>query len=267
LLEELTPFFPLEGTECLHIGPGGFLGLEVLMYCLGANRICSIDKFTFGIDFPDITEHQEDYRRVIERFKTHTHGDEIRNKAIHRFADLFTERDDRILFDREKIEYLYPVDVCKLPFDDESFDLVLSFAVLEHVTDPEAAVAEMARSLKPGGLSLHTIVTQDHRSFSNIGGYTPFSFRSYEAEDWDRIAHRRFYQNRLLPVEWNHLFEESGLAIQKYRVEKRFELNERTIATFHPDFRRFPSSELGEVNCLIVAKKRFSPDGVTPAKT
>lgn len=38
-----------------------------------------------------------------------------------------------------------------LPFDDSSFDLILSHEVLEHVADDAAAMREMARTLKPGG--------------------------------------------------------------------------------------------------------------------
>jgi SAM-dependent methyltransferase len=39
-----------------------------------------------------------------------------------------------------------------LPFADDSFDAVFSFAVLEHVKDPRACAVEIARVLKPGGL-------------------------------------------------------------------------------------------------------------------
>jgi SAM-dependent methyltransferase len=38
-----------------------------------------------------------------------------------------------------------------LPYPDETFDVVLSNEVIEHVQDDRAAVAEMARVLKPGG--------------------------------------------------------------------------------------------------------------------
>jgi SAM-dependent methyltransferase len=38
-----------------------------------------------------------------------------------------------------------------LPFRDNSFDAVFSLAVLEHVRDPFACAAEIARVLKPGG--------------------------------------------------------------------------------------------------------------------
>jgi len=39
-----------------------------------------------------------------------------------------------------------------LPFDDQQFDAVISNAVLEHVEDPDAFVAESARVLRPGGV-------------------------------------------------------------------------------------------------------------------
>jgi SAM-dependent methyltransferase len=39
----------------------------------------------------------------------------------------------------------------RLPFRDNSFDGVLSLSVLEHVRDPFACAAEIARVLKPGG--------------------------------------------------------------------------------------------------------------------
>jgi SAM-dependent methyltransferase len=43
-------------------------------------------------------------------------------------------------------------DATTLPFADGSFDGVVSTAVLEHVTDPTAAVAEIARVLRSRGL-------------------------------------------------------------------------------------------------------------------
>jgi ubiquinone/menaquinone biosynthesis C-methylase UbiE len=42
-------------------------------------------------------------------------------------------------------------DASELPFDDESFDLVLGHAVLHHLPDLDRAFAEFARMLAPGG--------------------------------------------------------------------------------------------------------------------
>jgi SAM-dependent methyltransferase len=40
----------------------------------------------------------------------------------------------------------------ELPFPDDRFDVVLAFSVLEHVTDLDRSLKEIARVLKPGGV-------------------------------------------------------------------------------------------------------------------
>ena len=54
-------------------------------------------------------------------------------------------------YDRYQLPSVYG-DALKLPFKDNTFDLIFSQAVLEHVRDPFRAVAEMRRIAKPGGV-------------------------------------------------------------------------------------------------------------------
>jgi len=42
--------------------------------------------------------------------------------------------------------------VLALPFDDTSVDVVHAHQVLQHLADPVAALSEMARVLRPGGI-------------------------------------------------------------------------------------------------------------------
>ncbi len=49
------------------------------------------------------------------------------------------------------------VDAHCLPFKDQSFDAVLSYAVLEHLRDPFVALREITRVLRSGGLYLGTV--------------------------------------------------------------------------------------------------------------
>lgn len=56
----------------------------------------------------------------------------------------------------------YPFDVHDMPFfEDVSFDSVVSSHVLPSLHDPENALREMARVLRPGGIMAH--VVPDHR--------------------------------------------------------------------------------------------------------
>jgi len=48
-------------------------------------------------------------------------------------------------------------DAHALPFADSSFDCVFSYAVLEHLHSPAVALAEIARTLKPGGIFVGTV--------------------------------------------------------------------------------------------------------------
>jgi SAM-dependent methyltransferase len=195
LSKELIPFFDLQNKKCLHIGPGGGLGLEVLLYCCGAAKICSIDKFAFNICYPEITNCLGDYTIIKDSFGNFLPQTEQKEKALIRFNSIFEKRHECTFIDERKITYTHPMDVCDLSYANETFDLVVSFAVLEHVTDPDAAAAEIARVLKPGGISLHKIITRDHRSFSKIQGLTPFSFRQYSQIKWEEIIKNKFYQN------------------------------------------------------------------------
>jgi SAM-dependent methyltransferase len=54
-----------------------------------------------------------------------------------------------------KIEQPY-----RLPFEDGSFDIVVSTSVLEHVRNLDQTMAEICRVLKPGGVAMHIMPTK-----------------------------------------------------------------------------------------------------------
>jgi SAM-dependent methyltransferase len=66
--------------------------------------------------------------------------------------------EDAIRWCREK--GLPPVErgnLCALPFPDDHFDLVLATDVLEHIDEPDTAVAELRRVLRSGGTLIATV--------------------------------------------------------------------------------------------------------------
>jgi ubiquinone/menaquinone biosynthesis C-methylase UbiE len=59
----------------------------------------------------------------------------------------------RMAADRAGVEVTFEVgDVYALGVDDDSFDVVHAHQVLQHLTDPVAALREMARVCRPGGV-------------------------------------------------------------------------------------------------------------------
>lgn len=65
-------------------------------------------------------------------------------------------------------------DITALPFFDESFDLILCYHVLEHVSEDRLAIAELRRVIRPGGLAIVQVpvtgqVTMEDRSVTDPG--------------------------------------------------------------------------------------------------
>ncbi len=51
-------------------------------------------------------------------------------------------------------DYVMHADLLELPFQDETFDMVICNHVLEHIKDDVKAMAELYRLLKPGGIAI-----------------------------------------------------------------------------------------------------------------
>jgi predicted SAM-dependent methyltransferase len=48
-------------------------------------------------------------------------------------------------------------DICNLPFEDNTYDIILCNHVLEHIPDDTKAMQELYRVLKPGGMGIFQI--------------------------------------------------------------------------------------------------------------
>lgn len=78
-------------------------------------------------------------------------------------------------YDLVKADFLW--DGVVMPFENESFDVVLSTEVLEHVPDPYIYMAEVRRVLKPGGVFFFTVpfMMSLHEVPHDYYRYTPFA--------------------------------------------------------------------------------------------
>lgn len=94
------------------------------------------------------------------------------------FADgQWSEALDRL---RGKIDH-HVTDVVELPVADNELGFVVSFAVLEHLTDLQGVMHWLYAKSKPGAVQFHFIDIADHRSYGNEPDFDPWTFLT-EAE-------------------------------------------------------------------------------------
>lgn len=93
----------------------------------------------------------------------------------------------------EKLEGNYPegkfvqANIPPLPFDDRSFDAVVSFQVIEHIKDDTTFLKEIHRVLKPGGIAL--ISTPNIKMTLSRN---PWHIREYTADQLTELARSEF---------------------------------------------------------------------------
>lgn len=80
--------------------------------------------------------------------------------------------------------FLRQGDICSLPYAHDVYDVAMAAHVLEHLVDPRAALAEMVRVLKPGGLLIACITRR-----SALGKLVHLKWRTHlvspdEASRW-----------------------------------------------------------------------------------
>lgn len=122
-------------------------------------------------------------------------------------------------------------NVYDLPFDDESFDIVTSFGLLEHFEDVDVVIAEMARVTRPGGMVFADIVI-DRFSVQTIGNVFNaavrliyFTLNGKPAEgvrEAKALFKPDFYENTYSPNAYTAFMEQAGLRGVQFRGNRPF---------------------------------------------
>jgi SAM-dependent methyltransferase len=104
-------------------------------------------------------------------------------------------------------------DITHLPFEDESFDLVLCLHVLEHVPDDRAAMRELARVVRPGGTAVVQVPPSDlPETFEDFTVTTPAE-RARVFGQHDHV--------RICGSDYGRRLEEAGFLVEELDYVER----------------------------------------------
>lgn len=107
-------------------------------------------------------------------------------------------------FNSPNLSYL--VGDCEaMPFPDASFDMIVTYEVIEHLPDPARYVQELGRVLAPRGLLV--LSTPNKRQYSDaLPGYkNPFHTREFYFAEWDQLLAESFPAVHHLAQEYTHV--------------------------------------------------------------
>ncbi len=127
--------------------------------------------------------------RVLEIGTGSGYGVEIIAPYATHFTTIDKFRAASEIVTAPNVEFLQAT-VPPLPFEDESFDCVISFQVIEHIKDDKLFVAEVWRVLRPGGkfiVSTPNIVMSLTRNPWHVREYTKEEFKALLAANFSTI--------------------------------------------------------------------------------
>ena len=114
---------------------------------------------------------------------------------------------DMVQAARKRLKGLHAVDIRRgdmeaLPIDDGQLDVAIAALVLHHLPEPQRALAEAARTLKPHGrLLVLDMSTHEREEYRQSMGHVWLGFSEKQMSSWLRGAGFRDIHWRLLPPD------------------------------------------------------------------
>lgn len=234
----------IDGDKLLEIGTGWFhwYSIYLRLFCdvsitmfdildnrqFGAMKTCfSKLKESIGTTAPNHNKLTEDIERII---------------AVNDFQELYS------LFG---LEYVIEKTGSLRKFQDNSFNCIFSFHVLEHVNRVEEMIGDMYRILKPGGYSIHQIGIDDHLSHYDKKE-SPKNYLRYSDTTWKLFFDNDVqYHNRIQMSDWLSLFKKQGFL----RMEETHQSCNIDSLSINPKYLHYAKEDLACTNLTIVNKR------------
>lgn len=194
--EEFSEY--LKNKHILEYGPGDILGVALLLYAFGADKMVCIDRFPLS----KITDKNI---RVYQHILNSLHGD-ARARAEQAFNETGKIQSG---FNPRYIDY--KVTKNGLSGDHSAYDLIISRAVLEHVNSLEATMLDIKNGLKSGGISIHEVDLKSH----GLDRYTTLDFLTWPTSIYKLMYSHKGFPNRWRIDQYKKLANDSNLSIKK----------------------------------------------------
>jgi len=241
----------LRGKQVLEYGPGDILGVALLMYAHGAAAVHCFDRF------PLQTASEKNlrvYARLLDLL-----GAPERARANSAFVDPGNPASG---FRPEAIGYFVSEE--GLSGAVGKYDLVISRAVLEHVGNLPGTAADVARALKPDGISIHEVDLRSH----GLDRYKTFDFLTWPEPLYRLMFSQKGFPNRWRLNKYRGLFEQAGLRIRKLAPTARLEPEQ--IALIEPHLpgtlRGVSRDELSWTGFWVVLEPQSRAPATAPAR-
>jgi SAM-dependent methyltransferase len=164
----------------LEYGPGDILGVALLLYAHGADRVDCVDRFELSkLSRKNILVYTEILKSLAPK---------ERERAERAFNEVGNPESG---FKVNAIQY--KITKNGLSSDGESYDLVISRAVLEHVNDLESTILDIKKVLKTGGASIHQVDLKSH----GLDRRADLDFLT-----WNSFLYRLMYSHKGFPNRW-----------------------------------------------------------------
>jgi SAM-dependent methyltransferase len=199
---------PVNACRTLDLGCGQKATQTALFHADGAKAS--------GIDV-EIPTYSFGFGTFLQTLKRHGPERALKSLARHvlfdgRFFNELSQSYSRpVSFENLDVRVM---DATAMEFEDSTFDLISSMAVFEHISDVPAAVREVNRVLKPGGIAIIT----PHLFPSLSGGHclewlNPDQKPAENVEPWDHLRQNLHpagaYMNRMKLHEYRQHFQDT----------------------------------------------------------
>lgn len=252
----LDPWPALDGATVLDLGCGALnpYGASFMFLMMGARRGIAVDLDEI-LDVSRAVRALADLaammlidpKSIIADFPI-TRAEMLRNIASFDLPSLAWGEPEGI--DADRLLYLRE-SVHSLSLADGEVDFVFSNATLEHLDRAEAAIAELARITRPGGVGVHIVDASDHWTYSDPAHH-PLEFLTDPSP-----APLLHGSNRIRPMEFLPMFERHGFEVLSFLPFRRAEIPEKLLKRLAAPWRGIAPETLAILDGRICVRRRL----------